>query len=140
VDGQSDAPPPTAAERKPIVVHQTVRGWQVDYGSYVQGYHASLDEAIEAATQAAQREGRTLTVDPDRSGVAAELDRLADEGDRVADERDRIADELDRIADELELIDDSHRKVADHSERLADDRKQDATQHRDRARRLTSPG
>jgi len=47
----------------PIRVHQEDGGWQVDYGSYVQGYHRSLEEAIEQATTAAAQENRELTIE-----------------------------------------------------------------------------
>jgi hypothetical protein len=98
MDGQQDASEPTAAEREPILVHKTKRGWQVDYGSYAQGYHLTREKAIEEATRAAQREGRALTIDSDRAAEADERDRIADERDRVADERDRAADERERAA------------------------------------------
>ncbi|HEY8724308.1 MAG TPA: hypothetical protein VIL92_10685 [Gaiellaceae bacterium] len=48
---------------EPIRVHQAGAGWQVDYGSYVQGYHLDRDEAIESATTAAARENRRLTIE-----------------------------------------------------------------------------
>ena len=44
-------------------MHQADAGWQVDYGSYVQGYHLDRDEAIESATTAAARENRRLTIE-----------------------------------------------------------------------------
>jgi hypothetical protein len=114
MDGSSDAPQPTAAERRPIRVHRTDLGWQVDYGSYVQGYHASRDAAIEEATQAARREGRGLSVDPEPSGGADDRDRIGAEADRLADERDRVADERD-------IVEDWRDKVADDRERIADE-------------------
>jgi hypothetical protein len=56
----------TVAETKPIRVHQYAGEWQVDYGSYVQGYHRSRGEAIEAAAVAAERENRGLTIERPR--------------------------------------------------------------------------
>lgn len=53
----------TLAETEPIRVHQEDGGWQVDYGSYVQGYHCGREEAIEKATTDAARENRGLTVE-----------------------------------------------------------------------------
>ena len=44
-------------------MHRADAGWQVDYGSYVQGYHLDRDEAIESATTAAARENRRLTIE-----------------------------------------------------------------------------
>ena len=55
--------PPTPAEREPIRVHEEAGSWQVDYGSYAQGYHDSRQEAIEEATVAAAREHRELTIE-----------------------------------------------------------------------------
>ena len=56
----------TLAETKPIRVHREAGTWQVDYGSYVQGYHGSRGEAIETATAAAERENRELTIERPR--------------------------------------------------------------------------
>jgi hypothetical protein len=56
----------TGPELDPIRVHQDAGGWQVDYGSYVQGYHRSRGEAIEAAAVAAERENRGLTIERPR--------------------------------------------------------------------------
>jgi hypothetical protein len=53
----------TSAETEPIRVHQKDGGWKVDYGSYVQGYHGSREQAIEKATTAAARENRELTIE-----------------------------------------------------------------------------
>lgn len=55
--------PPTPAERAPIRVHEEAGGWQVDYGSYAQSYHATREEAIEKATAAAAREDREVTIE-----------------------------------------------------------------------------
>jgi hypothetical protein len=55
--------PPTPAETGPIRVHEEPGGWQVDYGSYAQSYHATRQEAIEKATVAAAREDRELTIE-----------------------------------------------------------------------------
>jgi hypothetical protein len=56
----------TLAETKPIRVHQSAGEWQVDYGSYVQGYHGSRSEAIETAAAAAERENRELMIERPR--------------------------------------------------------------------------
>jgi hypothetical protein len=53
----------TVAGATPIRVHRKDGGWQVDYGSYVQGYHAGREEAIEQATTAAARENRKLIIE-----------------------------------------------------------------------------
>lgn len=53
----------TLAETEPIRVHQEDGGWQVDYGSYAQGYHRGREEAIETASAAAAREDRGLTIE-----------------------------------------------------------------------------
>jgi hypothetical protein len=53
----------TLVETEPIRVHQEDGGWQVDYGSYAQGYHRSREEAIEKATTDAARENRELTIE-----------------------------------------------------------------------------
>jgi hypothetical protein len=58
--------PPTLAETEPIRVHQEDGGWQVDYGSYVQGHHANREEAIKAAMTAAVYENRELTIERPR--------------------------------------------------------------------------
>lgn len=60
--------PLTDAEIKPIRVHRKGASWQVDYGSYVQTYHDSREEAIGAATTAAKREHRELTIEDDERG------------------------------------------------------------------------
>jgi hypothetical protein len=53
----------TDAELLPIRVH-TEDGscWQVDYGSYVQGYHDNREVAIAKAMAAALYENRELTI------------------------------------------------------------------------------
>jgi hypothetical protein len=56
----------TDAELKPIRVHKKRGSWQVDYGSYAQGYHASREEAIEAAMTHAVYENRELTIERPR--------------------------------------------------------------------------
>ena len=53
----------TLAQTEPIRVHQEHGSWQVDYGSYAQGYHRSREEAIEKATTDAARENRELTIE-----------------------------------------------------------------------------
>jgi len=53
----------TRVEAEPIRVHQGDGGWQVDYGSYAQGYHRSREEAIEKATTDAAQENRELTIE-----------------------------------------------------------------------------
>jgi hypothetical protein len=65
-DGRRGEPlgqPLTLVETEPIRVHQEDGGWQVDYGSYAQGYHRSREEAIEKATTAAALENRELTIE-----------------------------------------------------------------------------
>ena len=53
----------TDAELLPIRVHtKDGRCWQVDYGSYAQGYHDSREDAIVEALAAAVWENRELTV------------------------------------------------------------------------------
>jgi hypothetical protein len=37
--------------------------WRVDYGSYVDGFHATRAEALEAATVAGAREHRKLEIE-----------------------------------------------------------------------------
>jgi hypothetical protein len=88
------------AEAGPIVVHQTPAGWQVDYGSYAQGYHPTRDEATQAAVEAAKHEGRRVEIRTAADASAADRERISDERDRVADVREAIADERDRVADE----------------------------------------
>jgi hypothetical protein len=56
----------TLAETTPIRVHENAGTWQVDYGSYVQGYHGSRGAAIETAAAAAERENRELTIERPR--------------------------------------------------------------------------
>lgn len=57
----------TDAEILPIRVHtQDGRCWQVDYGSYAQGYHGSREEAIGRAMAAAVYENRELTIERPR--------------------------------------------------------------------------
>jgi hypothetical protein len=99
MDGYSGAPQTSAAEGEPIIVHETDRGWHIDYGGSPQDYHLSREEAIEHAMQAARRQRRTLRIDSPRSAVADERDRIADARDRVADARDRVADERERAGE-----------------------------------------
>jgi hypothetical protein len=57
----------TDAEILPIRVHTRDGScWQVDYGSYVQGYHDSREEAIAKAMAAAVYENRELTIERPR--------------------------------------------------------------------------
>lgn len=57
----------TDAELLPIRVHTDDGScWQVDYGSYVQGYHDSREEAIVEALAAAVWENRELTIERPR--------------------------------------------------------------------------
>jgi hypothetical protein len=56
----------TDAELKPIRVQKRRGTWQVDYGSYAQGYHASREEAISAAMTHALYENRELTIERPR--------------------------------------------------------------------------
>jgi hypothetical protein len=54
----------TDAEIEPIRVHRVADGgWAVDFGSYAQGYHPTRDEAIAAATLAAEHEQRALEIE-----------------------------------------------------------------------------
>jgi hypothetical protein len=39
--------------------------WRVDYGSYMDGFHATRAEAVAAATTAAAREHRELEIEAD---------------------------------------------------------------------------
>ena len=56
----------TDAEIAPIRVHRVAGGgWAVDFGSYVQGYHPTRDEAIAAATLASEHEQRALEIEPE---------------------------------------------------------------------------
>jgi len=56
----------TDAELEPIRVHTQRGAWQVDYGSYAQGYHDSREEAIAEAIMAAVYENRELTIERPR--------------------------------------------------------------------------
>jgi hypothetical protein len=56
----------TDAELEPIRVHTKHGAWQVDYGSYAQGYHATREGAIAEAMTAAVRENRELTIERPR--------------------------------------------------------------------------
>jgi hypothetical protein len=56
----------TDAELEPIRVHTKRGAWQVDYGSYAQGYHDSREEAIAEAMKAAVWENRELTIERPR--------------------------------------------------------------------------
>jgi hypothetical protein len=56
----------TDAELEPIRVHMEHGGWQVDYGSYAQGYHDSREEAIAEAITAAAYENRELAIERPR--------------------------------------------------------------------------
>jgi hypothetical protein len=44
----------------PIRVFHDGEYWRVDYGSYMDGFHATRDEAVAVATVAAAREHRKL--------------------------------------------------------------------------------
>ena len=70
----------TDAELLPIRVH-TEDGccWQVDYGSYVQGYHDSREEAIVEALAAAVWENRELTIERPRRISETDLRTEVDE-------------------------------------------------------------
>ena len=56
----------TDAELEPIHVHSKGGAWQVDYGSYAQGYHDSREEAIAEAITAAVYENRELAIERPR--------------------------------------------------------------------------
>lgn len=57
----------TDAELLPIRVHSNDGSrWQVDYGSYAQGYHDGREEAIAEALAAAVSENRELTIERPR--------------------------------------------------------------------------
>ena len=47
----------------PIRVFAREGKWLVDYGSYAHGYHETRDEAIQAATRAAEAEQRELVIE-----------------------------------------------------------------------------
>ena len=47
----------------PIRVFQDGKYWRVDYGSYMDGFHATRAEATATATKAATREHRTLEIE-----------------------------------------------------------------------------
>ena len=51
------------ASDPPIRVFRDGEYWRVDYGSYMDGFHATLAEATTKATLAATREDRELTID-----------------------------------------------------------------------------
>jgi len=51
------------ASDPPIRVFHDGEYWRVDYGSYMDGFHATLAEATAKATLAANREDRDLTID-----------------------------------------------------------------------------
>ena len=53
-----------SASEPPIRVFQSDGFWRVDYGSYIDGFHATRTEAVAKATAAAAREHRELTIDP----------------------------------------------------------------------------
>jgi hypothetical protein len=56
----------TDAELEPIRVHTKGGAWQIDYGSYVQGYHDTREDAIATALTAATRENRELSIERPR--------------------------------------------------------------------------
>ena len=60
----------------PIRVFLSEGYWRVDYGSYMDGFHATRVEAIARATAAAAREHRTLEIEgtrpAHRAGMSAE--------------------------------------------------------------------
>jgi hypothetical protein len=47
----------------PVRVFHDGEYWRVDYGSYMDGFHATRTEAVATATAAAAREHRELEVD-----------------------------------------------------------------------------
>ena len=50
-------------EAEPIRVFFKDGGWEVAYGSYVAGFYTTRAEAVAAATAAAEREHRELTIE-----------------------------------------------------------------------------
>ena len=50
----------TPISEPPIRVFHDGEYWRVDYGSYMDGFHATRDEAVAVATVAAAREHRKL--------------------------------------------------------------------------------
>ena len=48
----------------PIRVFHDGKYWRVDYGSYMDGFHATRAEATAQARAAAAREYRDLTIEP----------------------------------------------------------------------------
>jgi len=50
----------TPISEPPIRVFPDGKYWRVDYGSYMDGFHATRDEAVAVATAAAVREHREL--------------------------------------------------------------------------------
>jgi hypothetical protein len=86
----------TDAELLPIRVHTDDGScWQVDYGSYVQGYHDSREEAIVEALAAAVWENRELTI---------ERPRRISETDLRTDVNETASSEF-RLDDTVRLLD-----------------------------------
>jgi hypothetical protein len=50
----------TTISEQPIRVFHDGEYWRVDYGSYMDGFHATREEAVAEATAAAAREHREL--------------------------------------------------------------------------------
>ena len=53
----------TIISEPPIRVFHDGEYWRVDYGSYMDGFHATRAEAIVTATAAAAREHRKLEIE-----------------------------------------------------------------------------
>ena len=64
----------TSISELPTRVFHDGEYWRVDYGSYMDGFHATREEAVAVATAAAAREHRELE---DRSGDVARVYPLA---------------------------------------------------------------
>jgi hypothetical protein len=56
----------TSLSEPPIRVFHSDGFWRVDYGSYIDGFHATRADAVTAATIAATREQRVLRLDERR--------------------------------------------------------------------------
>ena len=54
----------TPIAEPPIRVFHDGEYWRVDYGSYMDGFHATRAEAVAAAIEAAAREHRKLETEP----------------------------------------------------------------------------
>jgi methionine aminopeptidase len=53
----------TSLSEPPIRVFHDGEYWRVDYGSYIDGFHATRAAATATATQAATREHRKLEIE-----------------------------------------------------------------------------